>query len=88
MQFIGLRELDDETLVPSPVSASWNSKGLVMSMALVTTISEMFGAEDSRLEEVPTGVLIPRPTPNWQDVNSIQPLYFPVTGPLILPYFM
>src|SRR5689334_21716487 len=43
-------------------------------MCFVITTSLMFGAEASRFEDVTTGVEMPRPTPNWSEPTSTQPL--------------
>src|SRR5947209_19299756 len=58
---------------PSPWYASLSSLVEEMSVALVTTISLTEGAEDSRSAEAPVGLLMPRPTPHWKLLHSIQP---------------
>ncbi len=43
-----------------------------LSIVWVSVISEIEGRLASRLEALPTGVLIPRPTPHWKLPISIQ----------------
>src|SRR5579883_2226909 len=87
--FLSVLQKSSVTFFPSPASASCSRLTEEESSPLVTVISLTEGAELSRSPLAPVGEEMPRPTPHWKLLTSIQcSCPFAVTSPLMSPYFI